>query len=156
MTVPANDILPDDNTIWLQMTKAGPYYTASYSTDGETWEPVWSTGATVNNVQAGVFAFNGNRTTTDLEVAFDDFQIDGTQAAPVTFETLTNAVNSFCDKEGVANSLVSKLDAAAAANNANTRDNQLTAFINAVNAQTGKALTAHEAEILLALANVLM
>ncbi len=43
-----------------------------------------------------------------------------------------------------------------AAGSANTRDNQLTAFINAVNAQTGKALTAHEAEILLALANVLM
>ena len=155
-TVSANAILPDDNTIWLQMTKSGPYYTSSYSIDGDTWVPVWTTGATLNNVQAGLFAFNGNGTTTDLTVAFDDFQIDGTQAAPVTFEMLTNAVNAFSDKEGVANALVAKLDAAASANGTNTRDNQLTAFINLVNAQTGKALTAHEAEILIALANVLM
>ncbi len=156
VTVPANDILPDDNTIWLQMTKTGPTYTASYSTDGDTWVPVWTTGATINNIQAGVFAFNGSGTTTDLQVAFDDFQIDGTQAAPVTFDTVTNAVNSFSDKSGVANALISKLDAAASAKNSNTRDNQLSAFINAVNAQIGKALTAHEAEILIALANALM
>lgn len=155
-TVSANDILPDDNTVWLQLTKSGPYYAASYSVDGDSWVPVWTTGATLNNVKAGVFAFNGNGTTTDLSVAFNDVMIDGTQAAPVTFEMVANAAMSFSDKAGIGNALVAKLDAAASAKNSKTRDNELKAFIHQVNAQTGKALTAHEAEILLALVNVLM
>ncbi|HEX4698086.1 MAG TPA: hypothetical protein VH857_01840, partial [Actinomycetes bacterium] len=71
----ANAILPADNTIWLRMTKDGARYTTSYSVDGQTWVPVWTTGATLTNLQAGLFAFNRAGTTTDLKVAFDYFHV---------------------------------------------------------------------------------
>ncbi len=78
-TLNANAILPANNTIWLRMTKTGPYYSTSYSVDGVTWVPVWTTGATLNNLQAGVFAFNRAGTTTNLQVGFDYFHIDATR-----------------------------------------------------------------------------
>jgi beta-glucosidase len=71
----ANAILPDDNTIWLRMTKTGARYSTSYSLDGTTWVPVWTTGATLTNPQVGLFAFNRAGTTTDLRVAFDSFAV---------------------------------------------------------------------------------
>ena len=70
-TTPMNGVLPDDNTIWLRMTKDAHTYTTSYSLDGDTWVPVWSTGATLRNVKIGPFAFNGAAATTSLHVAFD-------------------------------------------------------------------------------------
>jgi alpha-glucuronidase len=70
-----NGVLPSDNTIWLRMTKHGHTYTTSYSLDGSTWVPVWSTGATLTNIKAGLFAFNGAATTTNLHVAFDFFHV---------------------------------------------------------------------------------
>jgi alpha-glucuronidase len=74
-TTPMNGVLPSDNTIWLRMTKQGYTYTTSYSLDGNSWTPVWSTGATLNNVKAGLLAFNGAATTSNLSVAFDFFHI---------------------------------------------------------------------------------
>ncbi|MGZ4218556.1 MAG: glycoside hydrolase family 3 C-terminal domain-containing protein [Solirubrobacteraceae bacterium] len=74
-TTPMNGVLPSDNTIWLRMTKKGYTYTTSYSLDGSTWVPVWSTGATLKDVKAGLFAFNGAATTTNLQVAFDFFHV---------------------------------------------------------------------------------
>jgi beta-glucosidase len=74
-TLNANAILPPDNTIWLRMTKKGARYTTSYSVDGQTWVPVWTTGATLTNPRAGLFAFNRAGTTTDLNVAFDYFHV---------------------------------------------------------------------------------
>ena len=48
-----------------------------------------------------------------------------------------------------------KLAAAAQAKTAKVRDNVLDAFANQVRAQTGKALTAEQAQLLLELANTL-
>ncbi len=74
-TTPMNGALPGDNTIWLRMTKEDHTYTTSYSLDGHTWVPVWSTGATLSNLKVGAFAFNGAATTTSLHVAFDFFHL---------------------------------------------------------------------------------
>ena len=74
-TTPMNGVLPNDNTIWLRMTKKGHTYTTSYSLNGSTWVPVWSTGATLKNIKTGLFAFNGPATTTNLQVAFDFFHV---------------------------------------------------------------------------------
>jgi len=74
-TTPMNGVLPGDNTIWLRMTKKGYTYTTSYSLDGSTWVPVWSTGVTLKGIEAGLFAFNGAATTTNLQVAFDFFHV---------------------------------------------------------------------------------
>jgi hypothetical protein len=57
------------------MKKDGARYTTSYSVDGQTWVPVWTTGATLTNPQAGLFAFNRAGTTTGLNVAFDYFHV---------------------------------------------------------------------------------
>jgi alpha-glucuronidase len=81
-TTPMNGILPSDNTIWLRMTKQGYTYTTSYSIDGDAWIPVWSTGATLSNVKAGLFAFNGAATTTSLQVAFDFFHLSSGNPSP--------------------------------------------------------------------------
>ena len=62
-TLNANAILPANNTIWLRMTKSGPFYSTFYSLDGTTWVPVWTTGATLKNLKAGVFAYNRTGTT---------------------------------------------------------------------------------------------
>ncbi|MBO0867297.1 MAG: glycoside hydrolase family 3 C-terminal domain-containing protein [Micromonosporaceae bacterium] len=81
-TLPANAILPDSNTIWLRMTKSGARYATFYSVDGQTWVPVWSTGATLRNPQVGVFAYNRAGTTTDLHAAFDFFDVTGSGPQP--------------------------------------------------------------------------
>jgi Tfp pilus tip-associated adhesin PilY1 len=70
-----NGVLPGDNSIWLRMTKQGYTYATSYSLDGTKWVPVWSTGATLTNVKAGLFAYGGAATTTNLQVAFDFFHV---------------------------------------------------------------------------------
>ena len=74
-TLNANSILPANNTIWLRMTKSGPYYSTFYSVDGDTWVPVWTTGATLTNPKVGLLAINRAGTTTDLQVAFDYFHV---------------------------------------------------------------------------------
>jgi hypothetical protein len=55
----------------------------------------------------------------------------------------------------VTSGLNDKLAAAANAKNAKARGAQLDAFINQVRAQTGKALTADEAAVLISLADAL-
>ena len=71
-----NGVLPGNNTIWLRMTKHGYTYATSYSLDGSTWVPVWSTGATLNNLKVGLLAFGG-AATTGPAVAFDYFRVAG-------------------------------------------------------------------------------
>jgi regulation of enolase protein 1 (concanavalin A-like superfamily) len=75
-STPMNGVLPTDNTIWLRMTKHGYTYTTSYSVDGNTWVPVWSTGATLSNLKVGLLAFGG-AATTGPKVAFDYFHVAG-------------------------------------------------------------------------------
>ena len=73
----------------------------------------------------------------------------------VTFASLQTLVARFSTNPDVTRGLNDKLAAAAAAKNANTRASQLQAFANQVRAQTGKALTAEQAQLLLGLAEPL-
>jgi beta-glucosidase len=74
-TIPTASILGANTTVWLRMVKRGPIYTTSYSTDGVSFTPIYTTGAALANVKAGVFAYNRAGTTSDLNVAFDDFRV---------------------------------------------------------------------------------
>jgi hypothetical protein len=65
--------------------------------------------------------------------------------------SLKALVNQLSTSPGVAGALVSKLDAIAQAPNANAAAGSTRAFINQVNAQTGKALTADQAATLIRL-----
>ncbi|HBA38326.1 MAG TPA: hypothetical protein DCZ05_00875 [Deltaproteobacteria bacterium] len=76
----------------------------------------------------------------------------------VTAAGLGNLVMQFVTKAGVANSMISKLNAAAAAEargNAQAKAGAIGAFINELQAQAGKALTAAQAAMLIALAQAL-
>ncbi len=73
----------------------------------------------------------------------------------VTFPSLEKLVARFSSNDDVASGLNDKLAAAASATNAKARGNQLNAFDNQVRAQTGKALTADEAKVLIELADAL-
>ena len=73
----------------------------------------------------------------------------------VTFPSLENLVARFSSNPGVTSGLNDKLTAAEAAKNAKTRGNLLDAFENQVKAQTGKALTAEEASVLIRLADAM-
>jgi hypothetical protein len=76
-------------------------------------------------------------------------------SGPVTFTSLAALVTYFSTDADVTAGLVSKLTAASVAKNANARDNQLDAFVNQVNAQTGKALTPDQAQLLITLSAAL-
>jgi hypothetical protein len=73
----------------------------------------------------------------------------------VTFASLKSLVATFSTDPSVTLGLSDKLDAAAQAKNAKTRGNQLDAFENQVRAQTGKALTAEQAALLIGFADAL-
>ena len=76
----------------------------------------------------------------------------------VTAAGLGDLVMQFVTKAGVANSMISKLNAAAAAEargNAQAKAGAIGAFINELQAQAGKALTAAQAAMLIALAQAL-
>lgn len=66
----------------------------------------------------------------------------------VTEESLCNLSRAFSGNPGVANGLCDKLAAMASATTANAREGQRTAYLNQLAAQTGRALTADEAEVL--------
>jgi hypothetical protein len=75
-----------------------------------------------------------------------------------TFASVCDLVQQYSSKPGIANSLCAKLRAAAAASDrgqTKTMDNILNAFEHEVSAQSGKALTATEAETLIDLAEQL-
>jgi len=73
----------------------------------------------------------------------------------VTFASLEALVSRFSTSADVASGLNDKLQAAADAKNANARNNKLDAFENQLRAQTGKAFTADQADILLRLERAL-
>lgn len=73
----------------------------------------------------------------------------------VTTGSLCNLVRAWVANNGIANSLCVKLQNAEKANTPNARAGMIGAFINEVQAQSGKALTADRATILIALANAL-
>jgi hypothetical protein len=49
------------------------------TTNGTDFTPIYATGAALTNVRVGVFAFNGPATSSDLSVAFHDFQVTNEQ-----------------------------------------------------------------------------
>jgi beta-glucosidase len=83
-TLPTAAVLGDATTLWLRMVKHGPRYAASYSTDGRRYRLLYETGASLRDVKAGVFAFDGAGTASDLAVAFDHVHLtqDGGRPGP--------------------------------------------------------------------------
>ena len=80
-THPVTIAFGNNKSVWLKMTKRGQRYQTSYSMDGTSWTPFYEVGASLKNVQAGVFAYNRNGTSTDLNVGFDYFRIADTATA---------------------------------------------------------------------------
>lgn len=70
----------------------------------------------------------------------------------VTYASLCALVQQYVDKEGVAQALCSKLDAAARKADRSDQEADLHAFVNQVEAQSGKSMTAAEAATLIRLA----
>ena len=70
----------------------------------------------------------------------------------VTYASLCALVQAYVDKEGVAHALCSKLEAAAAKADRKDQEADLHAFVNQVEAQSGKSMTATEAATLIRLA----
>jgi hypothetical protein len=140
---------------WAQDTGTGMFHlevTAPEGTGGEVWIPVGSAPEAASVVLAG------DATLLRRDGEYDVYSVGvGTfEFLTVDFPSLKDLVSSFSSKPGVANALNAKIDAAANASNPTTRDNILNAFINQVNAQTGKALTQEEADLLILLAQALM
>jgi hypothetical protein len=106
--------------------------------------PAWSFTLGGHTVSADASDVAGNHST-----ATAHFSIG------VTFASLESVVDELSASPDVADGLNDKLAAAAKAKSATTRGNQLRAFENQVRAQTGKALTAEEAELLLSFAEAL-
>jgi beta-glucosidase len=156
-TTNANAILPADNTIWLRMSKLGSRYSTSYSLDGDTWVPVWSTGATLENVKVGLFAFNRAGTTTALQVAFDYFHLD--VGADQQIESLRGYVGILDLDKGLTNDLQHKLnDALKRLDQGQDACGPLDDFLVKVLDQAGKTnpkLTVAQAELLVEYANVI-
>jgi hypothetical protein len=76
----------------------------------------------------------------------------------VSFDSLCDLTKLYVDSADVAQSLCDKLaaaKAAAAAGKTKTKENILDAYVNQVEAQSGKSMTAAEAEILTDLAEQL-
>ncbi len=76
-------------------------------------------------------------------------------AVTVTFESLCALVRTYVDKEGVANALCAKLAAAEAKDDRKAVESDLDAFVNQVEAQSEKSMTATEAATLIRLAGAL-
>ena len=109
--------------------------------------PAWSLGLGTTALNATVFDKAGNVT-----AASNSFTVT------VDAASLCSLVKEFSTKSGIANGLCAKLDAAAAAGargQSMTKANILNAFENQVAAQSGKALTADQATLLIAFAKTL-
>jgi hypothetical protein len=92
--------------------------------------------------------------------SFTNVTADHTIAASfqVTYDSLGNAVKEFVTKPGIVNSLMAKLDNAKAADargNNKAKAGMIRAFINEVEVQAGKAMSAEDAAVLIALAKAL-
>ncbi len=64
---------PRGNIVWLRMVKRGPHYTTYYSFDGVHFARLYSIGASLTDVQAGLLAFSGGSPNNGLNVSFGYF-----------------------------------------------------------------------------------
>ncbi len=140
---------------WAQNTDTAMFHlevTAPAGTGGEVWVPLGSAP------EAASVALTPGATLLRRDGEYDVYSVgEGTfEFLTVNYASLKDLVSSFSSKPGVANALNVKIDAAAAASDPNTRDNILNAFINDVNAQSGKALSESDADLLILLAQALM
>ncbi len=110
-----------------------------------------SSTASCTSVAVGALSVGGKVRDDDGGVT----EYRATVQVQVTFASLCSLVRQYADKEGVANALCSKLDAAAAKSDRKGQEADLHAFVNQVEAQSGKSLTAEEAAVLVALAGAL-
>jgi hypothetical protein len=94
-----------------------------------------------------------NATATDF--AGNTANITGTFTVTVTLDSLGNLVQQFVTQRGIVTSLLAKLSAAAVSAGNGGNANQINSFINEVGAQSGKAIPADRAAILIALAQAL-
>jgi hypothetical protein len=81
--------------------------------------------------------------------------LEGSFSTKVTYDNVGNLVKQFVTKPGIVNSLLTKLDnarAAEARGDAKAKAGIIGAFINEVQAQSGKAISAEHAATLIALA----
>ena len=114
------------------------------STCADVSGPAYSFGLGAHVDSASAADRAGNRASTSVQ--FDVI---------VTFDSLCNLTGQFLTKAALENAFCAKLQAASQAGKAKSRDNQLGAFKNQVEAQTGKALTSFQATVLEALADAL-
>lgn len=91
VTLDLNDLIKEDNTLYLKLTRKGDLYTASVSADGKKYTNVGTADVVLKDIKAGLMACNGelparfaafrrfmpqnNSPETPFEVAFDYFHI---------------------------------------------------------------------------------
>jgi hypothetical protein len=116
---------------------------------------------TCKNISGPAYTFKlGNNTfnATATDKAGNQGSGSASFTVQVTFNSLISLVNLFETKSGVAANMVQALQGAAsasAAGNIPSMDGQLTAFVNQVIAQSGKSLTASQANLLISLAQTM-
>jgi hypothetical protein len=82
--------------------------------------------------------------------------VGATECHPIGEVTIDDAIDAaLADKPGLATSFHAKVDSIESAKNAKAKANKINAFVNAVEAQRGKALTDEEADLLIELAQAL-
>ncbi len=125
----------------------------------ETFFPLVSASCPSVTAPAYEFPLGENTlTATATDAAGNTAEAHVTFTVTVDFNSLAALVTRFTDGSGVGDGLNAKLYAAAAADergNARARTGILGAFVNEIDAQTGKALTAEQAAILLRLVEAL-
>jgi regulation of enolase protein 1 (concanavalin A-like superfamily) len=72
-TYPTNRVR---NTVWLRIVKRGAHYTTYFSPNGHSWVPVYTVGAPLQNVQVGLFAWNGPAASGNLRASFGYFKVN--------------------------------------------------------------------------------
>jgi regulation of enolase protein 1 (concanavalin A-like superfamily) len=64
-------------TVSLRMTKHGSQYTTYWSADGVSWVRMYSVGASLSDVEVGLFGYTGTVEARPFDVAFDYFLVAG-------------------------------------------------------------------------------
>ena len=140
---------------WAQDTK-GQFHLqvdAPTGTAGEVWVPLASATRSISLPLTNGTTFVRRTGNYDVyKVGAGTFKF---ASGPVTFAALGALVTYFSANPKVTQGLIEELTAAAIARNATARGKHLDTFVKQVNAQSGKALTPEEAQVLVTLAAAL-
>ena len=66
------------------MTKRGTQYTTYWSADGVSWVRMYSVGASLRDVEVGLFAYTGTVPAGPFDVAFDYLRVAGSGTTLIT------------------------------------------------------------------------